>query len=616
MSADLDLGNTYFIPYGNNEDSIGANAGILLHMLPDGRCHALVIDCGAYIDGATPERFQTMIPDLRWLLQDENVTVDFLLTHAHADHNVGFGHYALNAKEWGWDHDNHVIACTQETADLSEKHFSKMGLRKSKLPQFEIFDVSKLDPHTRHYPTKAYGDFDGEPIFTVEAIPVPHSIPGSVAFYIKTPTIKFFYSGDMNGDPRDFPFDRFFMLGQEGIDFMALESTYQGFLKDKMTTEQQVRLGMRKEVSRFDDKALIFPGLGGNFNRQLSVIYANILNGRTSLMINGAAIWDMFKIARKNHVEIGNNEKMANLLRHEIRVLLAEDDIEETPEISENIEKLTVTNLNAQQSEELFRKENLNENGDIVIKDDLAIPHKDVFVLVTGAWGGIGRFPKMAMNENCHVIALQPPIPGKNETYQKNMVNHTKNLGVTIITPHDANDTIHKSGHIHSVEEWERVVSTANPDYIIPIHSSKAQYKAHLALIRAYKEKIKSKRSKKHHFQKPLGTGCIALLEKVKDKNGKIKPKAKFFGTLKAKPFIGIQRDTYKKPNSRQEFTTAYYYSYNVDENSTKNTYPVNYRKYMMTPKDDTDPEDTPLTTHKFIRFNIAEDIQDFPDRT
>ena len=164
----------------------------------------IVVDCGVGFPEDDMYGVDLVIPDVSYLVKNQNKIRGIFLTHGHEDH-IGSLPYVLQQ-----------IKAPVHGTGLT------LGLVKLKLEEHRILDKCKLVTHVA-------GDVVKAGNFQVEFIHVNHSIADAVAFAIKTPIGTVVMTGDFKIDPtaEDGMIDlgRFGQLGREGVLALLCDST-------------------------------------------------------------------------------------------------------------------------------------------------------------------------------------------------------------------------------------------------------------------------------------------------------------------------------------------------------------------------------------------------------
>ncbi len=164
----------------------------------------IVVDCGVGFPEDDMYGVDLVIPDVSYLVKNQNKIRGIFLTHGHEDH-IGSLPYVLQ----------------QIKAPVHGTRLT-LGLVKLKLEEHRILDKCKLITHEAGETVKV-GNFQ------VEFIHVNHSIADAVAFAIKTPIGTVVMTGDFKIDPtaEDGMMDlgRLGQLGREGVLALLCDST-------------------------------------------------------------------------------------------------------------------------------------------------------------------------------------------------------------------------------------------------------------------------------------------------------------------------------------------------------------------------------------------------------
>ena len=164
----------------------------------------IIVDCGLGFPENDMYGIDLVIPDVSYVVKNQNKLRGLFLTHGHEDH-IGALPYAL-----------------QEFRTTIHGTALTLGLVQKKLEEHKLDKTTKLVTHKTGEVVKAG-------CFTVEFIHVNHSIADAVAFAIKTPVGTVVVSGDFKIDPTESEgmtdLARFGELGKEGVLAFLCEST-------------------------------------------------------------------------------------------------------------------------------------------------------------------------------------------------------------------------------------------------------------------------------------------------------------------------------------------------------------------------------------------------------
>ena len=165
----------------------------------------VVVDCGMGFPDDDMYGIDVVIPDVSYLIKNQNKVRGIFITHGHEDH-IGALPYVLRSL-------NAPIYATRMS----------MGLIRLKLEEHRLLDKTKII-------TCEAGDVIKAGKFTVEFIHVNHSIADAVAFAIKCPVGTCVHTGDFKIDATPIQggmidLARLGQLGNEGVLALLADST-------------------------------------------------------------------------------------------------------------------------------------------------------------------------------------------------------------------------------------------------------------------------------------------------------------------------------------------------------------------------------------------------------
>ena len=165
----------------------------------------VVVDCGMGFPDDDMYGIDVVIPDVSYLIKNQNKVRGIFITHGHEDH-IGALPYVLRSL-------NAPIYATRMSA----------GLIRLKLEEHRLLDKTKII-------TCEAGDVIKAGKFTVEFIHVNHSIADAVAFAIKCPVGPCVHTGDFKIDATPIQggmidLARLGQLGNEGVLALLADST-------------------------------------------------------------------------------------------------------------------------------------------------------------------------------------------------------------------------------------------------------------------------------------------------------------------------------------------------------------------------------------------------------
>lgn len=193
----------YFLPLGGTGE-IGMNMNLYGH---DDRW--LMVDCGVtFKDTLTPDStrlFDVISADPAFITRQAERLCGLVITHAHEDH--------IGAVADLWRRLQCPVYTTAFTAEFLRRKLAEQGLL-GQVPIIEVDSGATLDIGP----------------FSVEWLPLTHSLPEPHALVIRTPAGNVFHTGDWKIDAQPIvgePFDPapFQALGDGAIDAMVCDST-------------------------------------------------------------------------------------------------------------------------------------------------------------------------------------------------------------------------------------------------------------------------------------------------------------------------------------------------------------------------------------------------------
>ena len=235
----------------------------------------LVVDCGLGFPDDDMLGIDLVIPDITYLVENQDKIKGILLTHAHEDH-IGALPYVLQQ-----------ISPPVYGTPLT----------------IGILNV-KLKEHTYEIEPDLHVVRAGQRIklgcFEVEFINVNHSIPDAVCFAIKTPLGMIIHSGDFKIDltPVDSPMidlPRIGELGNEGVLLLMCEST-NAERPGYTPSERMVGASLDSIFFKNADKRISIATFSSNVHRVQQIINTSEKYGR-KVVINGRSMQNIVSVA-------------------------------------------------------------------------------------------------------------------------------------------------------------------------------------------------------------------------------------------------------------------------------------------------------------------------------
>lgn len=400
----FDDGGLYFIPLGGSEQF-----GVNLNAYISGG-DILAVDCGI---GFADERFpgiDLLLPDPAFLEDNLENLKGFIITHAHEDHIGAMAHV--------WDRLRVPVYASTFTAAVLREKFKEKNLRGVPVKIVRPGDTVQIGA------------------FSVQFVPVAHSVPDACALILETPQGRVVHSGDWNLDPYPVvgkPTDSalFKSAGDKGVLAYIGDST-NAEVPGKAGSETDVEKGL-EAVFRECRGRIAITMFSSNVGRVRSIVKAAQACGR-----------EVGVLGRSLHRMIGCAAECGYLKG--LPGFVAEQDL-------------------------------------------MAMPADKTVVILTGSQGEYraalskiarGEFRGVKLSRGDTVIYSARAIPG-NERDINAVKNNLSAAGVNIITPRDTAHTIHISGH-PCRDEIAEMLGWVRPALVVPVHGERVQLEAHAAL--------------------------------------------------------------------------------------------------------------------------------------
>jgi ribonuclease J len=396
----------YFIPLGGCEQ-FGVNLNVYAC---DGEY--IAVDCGIGFTGGAMPGIDIMLPDPAFLAERKKSLKALIITHAHEDHIGAVAHL--------WKYLQCPIYTTPFTAGVLSEKFKDNNLKNVPVTVCAPGKVVKMGK------------------FSVNFVPVSHSIPDSCALFIETPHGNVLHSGDWNLDPTPmagYTTDpaTFKSIGDQGVVAYIGDST-NAEVPGVAGTEADIEAGLIKEFKKCRGRIGITI-FSSNIGRIISIAKAAKACGR-----------QVGVVGRSLHRMIGVAEKMGYLKG--------------------------VPQFLSEQEAGLLSGER-------------------VVMIVTGSQGeprsalakiSRGEFRDVKLGKGDTVIFSSRPIPG-NESNINAIKNNLIASHVRVVTASTTDSLIHVSGHpcrdeIKTMFEWVR------PNVVIPVHGERTQLDAQRQLAK------------------------------------------------------------------------------------------------------------------------------------
>ncbi len=393
-------GDLLWLPLGGAGE-IGMNLSLYGH---DGKW--LMVDCGITFSDERMPSIDVLVPDVQFIAAQNRNLVGLVLTHAHEDHLGAVAHL--------WERLQCPVYATPFAAGLLRRKLAEVGLER-RVPLTEV---------------PPGGGFSVKP-FTVDFIPLAHSVPQTQALLIGTPAGRVLHASDWKLDPEPLlgPItdeQGLRAAGGKGLVAMMCDST-NVFVDGHTGSEGPLRKSLADIVAAQTSRVVVTL-FASNVARMESAIKAGVAAGRSVCLV-GRSLFRIAEIAR------------------ECGYLL------DCPEFVDS-------------------------------RDVSHLPRENILILATGSQGEDRAALSRIAREDHRDISLQAgdtvifssrEIPG-NERSIGRVQNALAKIGVKIITEHEA--FVHVSGH-PSREELRTLYDWVKPPLLVPIHGETRHLQEH-----------------------------------------------------------------------------------------------------------------------------------------
>ena len=384
-----------FLPLGGLGE-IGMNLALYGYG-PAKKREWIMVDCGVTFPGPDLPGVDLVLPDIEFVREQRDNLKGMIITHAHEDH---FGAIATL-----WPGLNVPVYASPFTAGLLEaKREYDSWMREIPVTIFKGGDTINVGP------------------FTIEGVPVNHSIPEPMALSIRTPLGNIVHTGDWKIDhaPTLGPKTdeaRFRAIGDEGVLALMCDST--NAMRDGVSpSEEEVSASLRKVIENAEGRVALTT-FSSNIGRIRSIAKAADEAGRQVLLL-GSSLKRAVAVAR----DLG--------LMEGVKPFVDEDEFGYIPRDK------VVAILTGSQGEP---------------RAALAKLSRDEMRNVALAAGDLVVFSSRA-------------IPGNEKAIQE-IKNGLVEQGVHILTDNEA--LVHVSGHPRR-NELKQMYEWIRPEILVPVH--------------------------------------------------------------------------------------------------------------------------------------------------
>lgn len=386
-------------------DAIGRNLTVF-----ETSSSILVVDCGIMFPTPEMPGIDLVIPDFNYLLSRKDKIKGLVITHGHEDH---IGAVPFFLKEFDVPVYGSLLS---------------LGLIRKRLEE-------RPTGHKEKFTELVPGETINIGDFSVEPIPVNHSIPGGMGLVINSPCGRIIHTGDFKIDhtPQDGKVTDIARLAHHGEAGVLL------LLSDSTNAEKPGYSGSEKKLNQklFD----IFSSARG---RIIVATFASNIS-RIQQILNAAQ-------------------------KYNRKVIISGRSMQKNIEIAKSLGHLSY-------------KENLI----IDLKEAATTPDKKQTIICTGTQGEpMSALTRISNGTHRHftgctgdtIIITASVIPGNERTIGV-VINALLKQGA--IVHYEKEKDIHVSGH-GSQEELKLMIGLTRPKFFMPIHGEYKQLKAHANL--------------------------------------------------------------------------------------------------------------------------------------
>ncbi|MDO5613210.1 MAG: ribonuclease J [Paracoccus sp. (in: a-proteobacteria)] len=402
-----------YLPLGGAGE-IGMNAYIYGYG-PAGKERLILVDLGVtFGDMDSAPGIDLIMADLRWLEENKHRLEAIFITHGHEDHVGALGLL--------WNKLKKPVYCRPFTGALARMKLEEAGIAPDAVqitgPRPEVVQAGP---------------------FTVQFVPISHSIPESAALLIDTPAGRIMHSGDFKLDGTPVVGEAFdpIMWHQiagegQGIKVLACDST--NVFSPQPGRSEAILANPLLDFVMAQPNMVVATTFASNIARLKTLAEAGIASGRQVCLLGRA-------------------------MRKMVQTALDTGILTDFPDT-----------IGPEQASEL--------------------PRNKVLLIVTGSQGerraasaqlSRGRYLGLQLKEGDSFLFSSRTIPG-NERGVIRIMNALSELGVDVF---DADDgTFHVSGHANR-PDLQAVHDLIKPDILIPMHGEHMHLREHAKMARA-----------------------------------------------------------------------------------------------------------------------------------
>lgn len=398
-----------YLPLGGAGE-IGMNAYIYGYGRP-GKERLLLVDLGvAFPDMESSPGVDVIVPDISWLVKNVDRLEGIVITHAHEDHIGALPHL--------WPMLKKPIYARKFTAAIGRLKFEEAGL-----PKDAITTVGARPAKTEIGP------------FTVQFLPVSHSIPESAMIIIDTPAGRIVHSADFKRDASP-------VVGEAWDEALMTE----------VAAEAPVKVFAC-------DSTNVFSAHEGRSESTLAAPLTELIKNASGMVVATTFASNVARLKTLSEAATAADRTVCLLGRAMKRM------------VSVAQETGVLTDFPRTVSPE----------------DAASIPRRNLMLLVTGSQGerraasaalSRGKYLGMELREADTFLFSSKTIPG-NERGVLKIMNALSEKGVEIVD--DQGGKYHVSGHANR-PDLEHAHRTFLPDMVIPMHGEHRHLREHMKL--------------------------------------------------------------------------------------------------------------------------------------
>ncbi|RJE85268.1 ribonuclease J [Paracoccus onubensis] len=403
----------FYLPLGGAGE-IGMNAYVYGYGAP-GKERLILVDLGVtFGDMESSPGIDLIMPDVTWLEENRDRLEAIFITHGHEDHLGAIAHL--------WPRLGVPVYARKFTATLCRLKLEEVGL------PTDTVKIVEPRPHV----------IEQGP-FSVQFLPVSHSIPESAGLIIDTPAGRILHTGDLKldetpvvGDPFEPAKWQEIANEGQGIKVMACDST-NVFATHPGRSETILAEPIRDWVTA-QKNMVVATTFASNIARLRTLADAAIASGRKVCLLGRA-------------------------MRRMVSVGLETGILTDFPET--------------------------------IGPDEAAdLPRDKVMLIVTGSQGerraasaqlSRGRYLGLSLKEGDSFLFSSKTIPG-NERSVGRIMNALSELGVNVFD--DKDGLYHVSGHANR-PDIERIHDLMKPQIVVPMHGEHLHLREHVEIARS-----------------------------------------------------------------------------------------------------------------------------------